>query len=172
VGVQGYPCVDSRACQPVCSECGSEVPINRRMQAKTCLGECQKKRIKRLKAVYYQENKEEAIAFQKEWHRKNPAKSILVSAKTRANRNGLEFNLTLDDIQIPEYCPILNILLGSLRGSRTNNTPSLDRIDNSKGYVKGNVHVVSWIANRLKGIATLEQLSILGQWAEQQQRSN
>lgn len=41
---------------------------------------------------------------------------------------------------------------------RTDNSPSLDRIDNSSGYVKGNVHIISMRANRIKSDATLQEL--------------
>ena len=76
-------------------------------------------------------------------------------AKSRAKNNGLEFDITLDDIVIPIYCPILGLELvlerknSSLRRS-DNSCPTIDRVDNDKGYVKTNIEVISWRANRLK----------------------
>jgi hypothetical protein len=87
----------------------------------------------------------------------NPEAYICTRAKLRAKKFGLEFNLTKYDIKIPPVCPILNIPLvieagqGHLPGA-----PSLDRIDNSKGYIKGNVAVISHRANTLKSDITIE----------------
>jgi hypothetical protein len=72
----------------------------------------------------------------------------------------------LGDIpEIPEYCPIfpwikLNYKAGNI--SRLPDAPSLDRIDNSKGYIPGNVRIISWRANKLKGEAENRELIALG----------
>jgi len=71
----------------------------------------------------------------------------------------LEFNLDLDDIIIPTHCPYLGIELccdASLK--RSKNKISIDRIDSTKGYIKGNVQVISDLANRMKAEASIEQL--------------
>jgi ribosomal protein L37AE/L43A len=83
---------------------------------------------------------------------------MLGSAKQRAKLNGLIFDLTVDDIVIPELCPVLGIPLKS--GTRENhwNAPTLDRIFLDKGYVKGNVVVISWRANFIRSNATLDEL--------------
>jgi hypothetical protein len=84
---------------------------------------------------------------------------MLCQAKIRSRRNKLNFNLELDDIDIPEYCPILNIKM--TQGPRNLfNSPSLDRIDVTKGYIKGNVAVISILANMMKNKATLDQLKL------------
>ena len=64
----------------------------------------------------------------------------------------------LKDIIIPKICPILEVPI--ILGSKGNYeyTPSLDRIDNSKGYIKGNIQVISKKANSMKNSATLEEL--------------
>ncbi len=85
---------------------------------------------------------------------------------TRAKKLGFEFNIELQDIVIPEFCPILGVRLklGVEPGAPKEDwyaRPSLDRIDNRKGYVKGNVWVVSWRANCLKRNATVEELQRL-----------
>lgn len=58
---------------------------------------------------------------------------------------------------MPIYCPVLGIKLVP-GGQIKDHSPSLDRIDNTKGYVKGNVHVISDRANRLKSDGTPEEL--------------
>jgi hypothetical protein len=78
---------------------------------------------------------------------------MLIRSRARAKKLGLEFNLEESDIVIPKICPVLGIpLYFSNTGKKgaTDNTPTLDRVDNSKGYLKGNVFVISSRANLLK----------------------
>lgn len=95
---------------------------------------------------------------------------MLNNARRRAKAFGLEFGITVADICIPTHCPILGIPLvtaaGCGIGKNQDNSPSLDRIDNSQGYTKSNVHVISWRANRLKGNATLDELRRLYEYFE------
>ena len=84
---------------------------------------------------------------------------MLKYAKKRAKEYRKEFNLELSDIEIPHECPILHIpLIRIPRGKPTNNSPSLDRINSSLGYIKGNVKVISMRANRLKQDSSVEEL--------------
>ncbi len=91
----------------------------------------------------------------------DPAWVMMRSAKYAARKKGLEFSLEPGDLSIPERCPIFDIPLYFTKNVRTYNTPSLDRIDNTKGYIKGNVHIISWRANILKSDSTLEELEQL-----------
>ena len=85
--------------------------------------------------------------------------SMLTQAKTRAKREGLQFELTRDDITIPDLCPLLGIQLVLDNNRQTKqSSPSLDRIDPTKGYVKTNVKVISHMANSMKRNASREQL--------------
>ena len=96
----------------------------------------------------------------KRLHKLSVEARLLRSAKSRAQRNNLEFDISIDDIIVPEVCPILGIELKkevSQRGGQSD-SPSIDRIDSSKGYVKGNIWVISLKANRCKSDLTLEQL--------------
>lgn len=43
-------------------------------------------------------------------------------------------------------------------------SPSLDRVDNTRGYVPGNVLVISWKANQIKSNATLAELESIVAW--------
>lgn len=101
----------------------------------------------------------------RKWWANNRERHIFNSARRRAKEAGLEFDLEISDILIPENCPILDIQIrkpescGSPgKGKPHPNSPSLDRIDTSKGYVKGNVWVISWRANKIKADASLEEL--------------
>lgn len=44
---------------------------------------------------------------------------------------------------------------------RHDGSPTIDRIINDLGYVKGNVIVISWRANRIKSDATLAELKAI-----------
>ena len=83
------------------------------------------------------------------------------NAKSRAERDGLPFNIEESDIVIPKCCPILCtalILNKNYKYSNPEHTPSLDKINPKLGYVKGNVQVISFKANTMKNSATIEEL--------------
>ncbi|NCW69656.1 MAG: hypothetical protein EBV86_14045 [Marivivens sp.] len=82
------------------------------------------------------------------------------NVRQRAKKTGKEFTITQEDLEWPTHCPILGVELkyGGNSTEEKHNSFSLDRIDNSKGYVKGNVRVISARANSLKSNATIEEL--------------
>lgn len=84
------------------------------------------------------------------------AKQMYNGARSRAAKADTPFDLDLYDCFIPTKCPILGIHL--YKDGPKDNAPSLDRIDNTKGYIKGNVHVISMRANRIKNDSTVEEL--------------
>ena len=93
---------------------------------------------------------------------------MLNAARWRAKKNGLEFTLTKQDIIIPTHGPVLGIPLeitqeGS-RSRRCENAPSIDRINNSKGYTPSNIAIISWRANRMKNGWSLDELEQLTTW--------
>ena len=85
---------------------------------------------------------------------------IIRNSKYCAKRRGIHFDLKYTDFELPEYCPILGIKIEYGAGSDGNapNHASLDRIDNTKGYIPGNVMIVSRLANAMKNEASFEQL--------------
>ena len=97
----------------------------------------------------------------RELHRKDPRKVMFIHARKRAKEKKLDFNIKLSDITIPEICPLLNIPLYVSDIKLGPNSPSLDRIDSTKGYIKGNVMVISYRANTAKGNLSLIELELL-----------
>lgn len=97
----------------------------------------------------------------KQWLANHPEARLVNSARTSAWAKGLAFNLKRRDISIPTHCPVLGIPLFFTVGKRTPNTPSIDRIDCSKGYTTDNVVIVSWRANDLKSNMTGKELACL-----------
>ena len=95
---------------------------------------------------------------------KDPKYLILYRAKQNALDKKMDFNLTIEDISIPERCPYLDIPISTNFDDRyQDNYYSIDRIDSTKGYIKGNVQVVSLLANIIKNKATNEQLIVFAQ---------
>ena len=78
-------------------------------------------------------------------------------AKRRAKKKGIDFNLKFDDLEYPDFCPktkiklSYNLMTKDIDKRQRVEAASLDRIDSSKGYVAGNVRVVSWRYNMMKG---------------------
>lgn len=101
------------------------------------------------------------------WNRNNPEKIILRSAKHRAKKQNVPFLLKLEDINIPEKCPILGIKLEITGKHASPNSPSLDKIIPELGYIKGNIQVISHKANSMKRDATIDELILLGNWAKE-----
>ena len=108
----------------------------------------------------------------KDYLKLDPRKKLLYAARKRAKQNGLECTITVDDIVIPDICPALGIKLeahiGAGRQNREDisNSPSLDRIDNSKGYIPGNVAVISLRANMIKTDATAAELKAVAAYID------
>lgn len=112
---------------------------------------------------YSREHKEDRYT----WRDQNPEKYLLVWAKHRAKKKGIPFSLRPEDIEVPEFCPVLGIKLQFSRMTKaTDNSPTIDRIIPSLGYVAGNVVVISKRANRIKGDARLGELQKITAWLE------
>lgn len=121
--------------------------------------------------------REKGIARASAWKKANPkraaenarrrykglsiASKLLSAAKHRAKKAGIAFAIVERHVVVPATCPILGLPLICGIGKWQDNSPTLDRIDNTQGYVPGNVMVISWRANRLKCDAAPEEIALL-----------
>ena len=83
---------------------------------------------------------------------------ILTVKKNNVRSKGGSWDVDLTDFVWPEYCPVLGIKINYFSSRISDNSPSFDRKDNSKGYITGNVFIISQKANRIKSNATTEDL--------------
>jgi hypothetical protein len=98
---------------------------------------------------------------------------IYMNAKARAKRNNIPFEIERNDIVIPDVCPVLGIKLFRESKEAWHNAPSIDRIDNTKGYIKNNIMIVSRRANILKRDATFDELIMIGKfYSELKEKQN
>lgn len=118
-----------------------------------------KERRKAVRAIWKANNPE----YFKNYRRDNMEAVLLTSARNHAKRDGVLFSLTIEDIVIPERCPVFGMLLDRSRAIKDHG-PSLDRVIPKLGYVKGNVRVISWRANRLKHNMLLEEIESLARY--------
>lgn len=101
---------------------------------------------------YSENNKEKRTG----WKSYSIQSQLYYSAKSRAKHLGLPFNIVKEDIIVPSCCPILGVKFTKEKGPTRSLNPSLDRLIPEKGYVKGNIAVISLKANMLKNDMSLE----------------
>lgn len=167
----------------VCIKCKQEKPLDgfskdsRRKDGKqpSCK-ECQK--------AYHKANMEVRNARRREqWHEtsattntkrrvdysKDSTPWMLTQARRRAKKQGVPFNLVLEDLEIPKLCPVLNIPLVIGKEKMSDSSPTLDKHIPKLGYVKGNISIMSLLANRIKNNGTSEQVAMVASWMKQQE---
>jgi hypothetical protein len=98
-------------------------------------------------------------------------KLLWEAARKRAAQSNLPFDIDVEDVIIPEICPALGIKLTKSGGKSSDNSPSLDRFIPSSGYVKGNIAVISMLANRIKSNADADDLEKVVKWMRKMERA-
>ena len=95
---------------------------------------------------------------------------MLNRAKQRAKNKKIEFSISLDDLYSvwpqDDKCPVFKVpfFFGRRNKILSQLAPSLDRINNSKGYVRGNIQIISMRANRVKSCLSKEELLNISEW--------
>lgn len=159
----------------VCSKCGVEKPLSDFYKAKNKgyeyhRGDCKdcvnKQRSGKYPELSVKWKESRKIKYKNDasvknridnYRRTHKEKSLLMDCRKRAKEQGLPFNITEDDIVIPEVCPVLGIKICKENSKREYNSPSVDKIIPEKGYVKGNICVISWRANMIKSCGNAEE---------------
>lgn len=130
-----------------CRECGDILPFSEFHKHSLCYGGvntvCRLCRRSRSRAAY---------------HSRSYRQLVIDRLMSRSKRLGIPFNLELDDIVIPEVCPVLGTPMFKGGGD---NAPSVDRINPNLGYVKGNIQIISNKANRIKSNATSDEVMLV-----------
>jgi len=166
-----------------CSKCKEEKPINNFSKNQSWCKSCKKEyrknnkdKIKNYGDTYYKNNKQkikdygvnnkEKTSLREREFRENNVACYLYNlakkrAKKRANKKNREFDIEINDIKICQFCPLLNIKMQINNTYLKDNSFSLDRIDNNKGYIKNNIWVISHKANRSKYNSTIEEYEFL-----------
>lgn len=89
-------------------------------------------------------------------------KQLIAKIKAQAKLKGIQFNITKDDVEWVSICPILELKIDYYTENfRKDGTASFDRKDPNKGYVKGNVFIISNLANMRKSDLNLHQIERL-----------
>lgn len=111
--------------------------------------------------IYRENNKERLREVQKNYYDNNKEKELYRSARYRAAKQGIKFNITVKDVLkvMTDVCPVFGVKLIKNNHSRKirSDSPSIDRIDPNKGYVKGNICIISYRANQIKSNGTIEE---------------
>lgn len=89
---------------------------------------------------------------------------LLSRIRKRCKKSGILFNLTPGDLIIPPTCPIFGFVF--TRGASSGTDVTVDRIKPCLGYTKGNIVVVSRLANQIKSSATSEQVRAVADFYE------
>jgi hypothetical protein len=107
--------------------------------------------------AWQDKNPNKAEAISKAWKKDNPARVLWQACKGRAHQKGYAFDLTValvEKLLEPMKCSISGLLLSFEKAgnSQTNPwAPSIDKIRPNEGYVQGNVRLVCWAFNQMRG---------------------
>lgn len=121
---------------------------------------------KEYRQAYHIKTKLKASERMRKNYENNKEKYILRGIKSRAKRLGVAFDLDLEDIQGTKVCPVLGIELERGGLFTKDNSPSVDRIDPTKGYTKDNIQIISDKANRMKNNASPDELRKFAEWIQ------
>jgi hypothetical protein len=117
-----------------------------------------KEKTKAATKKWRENNRDKFNSARRNWRSKNLVRCLFLEARSRAKRKGVEFSIEIDDIpEIGEFCPIFGDKFPPHDVRKTPFSPSIDRIDPKKGYIKGNVWIIGYRANLVKNDGTANE---------------
>ena len=135
---------------------------------------CKKCEALRYKQWYKNGGKERSQFYVKANLVKTITSSLVGGARSRARDKNLPFDIDLDYVrsmvgenaELASHCPVFGVPLDWSRmrnngGKAVPNSPSIDRIDPERGYVKGNIKIISFRANQIKSDASHQELKLV-----------
>ncbi len=92
--------------------------------------------------------------------------NLVYASRKRAKRDDREHTIAAEDIEHVTNCPVCGVLLERAKGkgNRNDHSPTLDRFDPAIGYLPGNVFVICWRCNDIKGRGTMEDHLAIYTW--------
>ena len=137
-------------------------------------GRCKKCEAQARKQWRESGGKEKKQTYYKATPVKTITRALVKNAKHRAKDKNIPFNIDLDYIrsmvgenaELASHCPVFGIPLewscqrNQGRGPHPY-APSIDRIDPERGYVKGNIKIISFRANQIKSDASPSELKLV-----------
>ena len=118
------------------------------------------------------------VKYQKERVAREPFWKRCIDIKVKCKREDIPFDLTPDYLlklyEANPICPVFGVTmrLPGTKGDRAN-AVSVDRIDPKRGYVRDNIALISFKANRIKDdITDPEIFRRLADWLEENQQPN
>ncbi len=98
---------------------------------------------------------------------KNPLMRLLQVARKRAKESGPQFEIVADALlPLPTHCPVFGTRLRYGGKGFDPNAASIDRLDSTLGYVRGNVAIISRRANMIKNDGTAAEHRAIANWME------
>lgn len=131
-----------------------------------------KKEISLRRKLERKRNRDSLSKKAREYRKRRPEVYLYSGAKQRAKKKNLPFDIEVECIKIPKFCPVLNIELKLGLKGFCDNSPSIDRITPDLGYVKGNIIVVSYRANAIKRDATPDEIVLVGNFYKNLEQMN
>lgn len=106
------------------------------------------------KRAWYANNRARVAAYRRKRETLIPEMDYLNAAQRRARRYGVPCTLTLADVRAllaPMRCSATGLPLAHAKGKADALSPSIDRIEVARGYVPGNVRLVCFRFNIVRG---------------------
>src|ERR1700748_307410 len=136
-----------------CSECCFNIGLKNRIEKKEELKTYRKQ---------FKINNPEIVKERKRRDRENNRETCILNAcKNTSREKNITFLLVKEDIIVPKFCPVYGIELKNATGYQNDSSISIDRINNKIGYIKENIIIVSWKANRFKRDSSFKEMTLM-----------